>query len=105
MILVFGVWAFVRALLGHSATVSLENVVLRHQLAVLQRSVGRPRLLRRDPTPLSQEGVGDVTSAPMNPGKINASVTIIRVAPAGATPITATQVIMSPSNTGSPSMT
>ena len=60
MILVLGVWAFVRALLGHSATVSLENVVLRHQLAVLQRSVGRPRLRRRDPTPLSQEVVGDV---------------------------------------------
>src|SRR5258708_26891408 len=48
MILVLGVWAFVRALLGNSAAVSLENVVLRHQLAVLQRSVGRPRLRRRD---------------------------------------------------------
>src|SRR3989441_10277748 len=47
MILVLGVWAFVRALLGNSAAVSLENVVLRHQLAVLQRSVGRPRLRRR----------------------------------------------------------
>jgi hypothetical protein len=41
MILVLGVWAFVRALLVNSAAVSLENVVLRHQLA--QRSVGRPR--------------------------------------------------------------
>jgi transposase InsO family protein len=48
MILVLGVWAFVRALLGHSTAVSLENVVLRHQLAVLQRSVARPRLRRRD---------------------------------------------------------
>src|SRR5207245_2793401 len=48
MILVLGVWAFVRALLGNSAAVSLENVVLRHQLAVLQRSVRRPRLRRRD---------------------------------------------------------
>jgi len=48
MILVLGVWAFVRALLVNSAAVSLENVVLRHQLAVLQRSVGRPRLRRRD---------------------------------------------------------
>ncbi len=35
MILVLGVWAFVRALLGNSAAVSLENVALRHQLAVL----------------------------------------------------------------------
>src|SRR5436853_6910326 len=48
MMLVLGVWAFVRALLVNSAAVSLENVVLRHQLAVLQRSVGRPRLRRRD---------------------------------------------------------
>jgi len=48
MILVLGVWAFVRALLGNSAAVALENVVLRHQLAVLQRSVPRPQLRRRD---------------------------------------------------------
>ena len=48
MILVLGVWAFVRVLLGNSADVSLENVALRHQLAILQRSVGRPRLRRRD---------------------------------------------------------
>jgi hypothetical protein len=48
MILVLGVWAFVRALLVNSAAVSLENVALRHQLAVLQRSGGRPRLRRRD---------------------------------------------------------
>ena len=48
MILVLGVWAFVRALLVSSSAVSLENVALRHQLAVLQRSVSRPRLHRRD---------------------------------------------------------
>jgi putative transposase len=45
---VLGVWAFVRALLVNSAAVSLENVALRHQLSVLQRSVGRPQLRRRD---------------------------------------------------------
>ena len=48
MILVLGVWTFLRALLGSSAVVTLENVALRHQLAVLQRSVRRPRLCRRD---------------------------------------------------------
>jgi len=47
MILVLGVWAFVRALVN-SAAVSLENVALRHQLSVLQRSVCRPRFRRRD---------------------------------------------------------
>jgi putative transposase len=48
MILMLGAWTFLRALLGSSAAVSLENVALRHQLAVLQRSVRRPRLRRRD---------------------------------------------------------
>jgi hypothetical protein len=48
MILVLGIWAFDRTLLVNSAAVSMENVALRHQLAVLQRSVGRPRLRRRD---------------------------------------------------------
>src|SRR4029450_7928365 len=42
------VWPFVPALLGNSAAVALENVALRQQLAVLQRSVGRPRLRCRD---------------------------------------------------------
>src|SRR5262245_20882895 len=48
MILVLGVWTLLRAVLGGSAAVVLENVALRHQLAVLQRSVARPRLRRRD---------------------------------------------------------
>ena len=48
MILVFGIWAFARALFVNSGAVSLENVALRHQLAVLQRSVNRPRFRRCD---------------------------------------------------------
>jgi putative transposase len=48
MILVLGVWTFLRALLGRSTAVTLENVALRHQLMVLQRSLPRPRLRRQD---------------------------------------------------------
>lgn len=48
MILVLGVWTFLHALLGRSAAVTFENVALRHQLTVLQRSIRRPRLRRRD---------------------------------------------------------
>jgi putative transposase len=48
MILVLGVWAFLRALLGRSTAVTLENIALRHQLIVLQRSSPRPRLRRQD---------------------------------------------------------
>src|SRR5262245_59902699 len=48
MILVLGVRTFLRALLGGATVVALENVALRHQLAVLLRSVARPRLRRRD---------------------------------------------------------
>jgi putative transposase len=48
MILVMGFWTFVRALLFGSAAIALENLALRHQLLVLQRSVGRPRLARWD---------------------------------------------------------
>jgi hypothetical protein len=48
MILVLGVWTFLRALLGRSIAVTLENVALRHQLMVLQRSLPRPRLRRQD---------------------------------------------------------
>jgi len=48
MILVLGVWTFLRAILGNSAVVTLENVALRHQLAVMHRSIRRPRLRRRD---------------------------------------------------------
>src|SRR5437870_11608950 len=48
MLFVIGLWTFVRALFFRSATVALENLALRHQLGVLQRSVRRPRLSRRD---------------------------------------------------------
>jgi hypothetical protein len=48
MILVLGVWAFLRALLGRSTAFTLENIALRHQLMVLQQSSPRPRLRRQD---------------------------------------------------------
>jgi putative transposase len=48
MILGIGLWTFLRAVLFGSAAIALENMALRHQLAVLQRSVRRPRLSRWD---------------------------------------------------------
>jgi hypothetical protein len=48
MILVLGIWTFLRALLGRSTAVTLENIALRHQLMVLPRSNPRPRLRRQD---------------------------------------------------------
>src|SRR4029450_4899288 len=48
MILVLGVWTYLRALVGRATAVTLENVALRHQLAILQRTAPRPRLRRRD---------------------------------------------------------
>jgi len=48
VILVMGFWTFFRAVLFGSAAIALENVALRHQLRVLQRSVTRPRLSRWD---------------------------------------------------------
>src|SRR6516165_10308201 len=47
MLFVIGVWTFLRALLLGSAAIALENLALRHQLLVLQRSGRRPRLSRR----------------------------------------------------------
>ena len=48
MILAIGLWTFLRALVAGSAAIALENLALRHQLLVLQRSVRRPRLARWD---------------------------------------------------------
>ena len=48
MVLVVGVWTFLRAVLVGSAAIALENLALRHQLRVLQRSGRRPRLARGD---------------------------------------------------------
>jgi putative transposase len=48
MILLAGLWTFFRALFIGSAAVALENVALRHQLLVMQRSVSRPRFRRWD---------------------------------------------------------
>jgi putative transposase len=48
MILAIGLWTFLRTLFTGSAAVALENLALRHQLLVLQRSVRRPRLARQD---------------------------------------------------------
>jgi putative transposase len=48
MLFVIGLGTFLRAMLFGSATIALENLALRHQLGVLQRSIRRPRLARRD---------------------------------------------------------
>jgi hypothetical protein len=48
MILVIALSRFLRSLFGGAAAVALENLALRHQLMVLQRSMGRPRLARWD---------------------------------------------------------
>jgi hypothetical protein len=48
MILGIGLWSFARVLVAGAGPVALENLALRHQLAVLQRSVSWPRLSRWD---------------------------------------------------------
>jgi hypothetical protein len=40
-----GFWTFLRAVLFGSSAIALENLALRHQLLVLQRSVVRPLCL------------------------------------------------------------
>ena len=41
-------WFLIRGLVANRATMAFENLALRQQLAVLRRSVRRPRLRRRD---------------------------------------------------------
>ena len=48
MLLMAGLGTFLRAAFFGSATIALENLALRHQLGVLQRSVRRPQLARWD---------------------------------------------------------
>jgi putative transposase len=48
MVLVTGLGTFLHAVFFGSAAIALENMALRHQLLVLQRSAGRPRLAQRD---------------------------------------------------------
>jgi len=48
MLFAIGRWTMFRVFFGASATVAFVNIALRHQLMVLQRSVSRPRLRRRD---------------------------------------------------------
>jgi transposase InsO family protein len=42
------IWFLIRGLVANRATLAVENLALRQQLAVLRRSVRRPRLRRRD---------------------------------------------------------
>jgi putative transposase len=46
--IVTGVVLFIRAMLASRATIAAQNLALRHQLGVLQRSVKRPRLRQCD---------------------------------------------------------
>jgi hypothetical protein len=42
------IWFLIRGLVANRATLAVENLALRQQLAVLRRSVRRPKLRRRD---------------------------------------------------------
>ena len=48
ILLILGPLTFLRAVSTGAAAVTLENLALRHQLLILQRSVSRPRLTRWD---------------------------------------------------------
>jgi hypothetical protein len=42
MLIVIGLWTFLGVMFRGSATIALEKLALRHQLAVLQQSDRRP---------------------------------------------------------------
>ena len=53
MLLTTALWTVLRAVLCGSAAIALENLALRHQLAVLQRAV--PRVAQQDHVRLGRE--------------------------------------------------
>src|SRR5262245_32024140 len=63
MVLVLGVWTYLRALVGRATAVALENVALRHQLAILQRTAPCPRL-RRNLLGLPLTPLGELAGLP-----------------------------------------
>ena len=42
------IFLFLRVFITNRSTIAAENLALRHQLCILQRSVKRPRLRQRD---------------------------------------------------------
>ena len=64
MIFVSGLWTFLRALFVEPAAVALENLALRHQLLVLQRS---------SPDPGSPIGIGSSGSGCPASGRVGAT--------------------------------
>ena len=66
MLFMIGLWTFLRALLSGSAAIALENLALRHRLAVLQRSVRptTPITMGSDPLGLAVPRLGGVAVQP-----------------------------------------
>ena len=82
MLFVVGVWTFLRAWLFGSAAIALENLALRHQLRVLQRSVRRPRLARRDRVLFSEAACHEqrslvVSARPLSPPRLGGRRTAV----------------------------
>ena len=82
MVLAIGLWTFLRTLVAGSAAVALENLALRHQLLVLQRSVRRPRLARRDRVLFSEAACHEqrslvVSARPLSPPRLGGRRTAV----------------------------